>query len=68
MPYDLRANIDLPGTSGDYGLNEHSTHNLIESEALALQDGRTPTYGLSNLDEARRPIRIDPSDNAYHGL
>ncbi len=69
-PYDLRANIDLPDIpfvgSWDRGHNEHSSHNLTESEALSLQGGKTPVYGVSNAEEGVRALRIDEFDNAYY--
>ena len=65
-PYDLVADVDLPGESKDTALNEHSTHNLLESDALALQDGRTPEYGLSNIEGAGRMLQFDRFDNRYN--
>ncbi|HWR16334.1 MAG TPA: metallophosphoesterase [Terriglobales bacterium] len=65
-PYDLRSNIDLPGSGNDRGLNEHSTHNLIESEAIALQDGKTPTYTLGNIEGAGKMLEYDRFDNKYN--
>ena len=34
-------------------------HNLIESEALALQGGELPSYGLTNGEEAIRPLQVN---------
>jgi hypothetical protein len=64
--YDLVADLDFPGEGKDRGLNEHSAHNLLENEALALQDGKTPEYGVSNLEGAGRMIEYDRFDNRYH--
>jgi len=65
-PYDLRADIDLPSDSKDTALNEHSSHNLLESDAIALQDGRTPKYGLSNIEGAGKMLQYDRFDNRYN--
>ncbi|MCA6117322.1 metallophosphoesterase [Bradyrhizobium sp. WSM 1738] len=64
-PYDLRADVDLPGSGSDKGINEHAAHNLTESEAIALQDGRTPKYTASNAEAGARMLRIDQFDREY---
>jgi hypothetical protein len=57
---------DLPVVGKkDRFMNNHDSHNLIESEALALQGGRTPTYGVLTAEEGVRQLRIDEFDNAY---
>ncbi len=66
-PYELRADVDLPGDN-DKGLNEHSAHNLTESEAVALQGGRTPQFGAGNAEQGVRAIRIDEFDNKYYNF
>ena len=64
-PYALRSNVDLPTDKYDTGDNQHSAHNLTESEALALQGGETPTFTATTAEEGVRPLRIDQFDNAY---
>ena len=64
-PYALRADVDLPGSDNDRGINEHGAHNLIESEALALQGNRTPRFTASTAEDGVRMLRIDEAGNAY---
>ncbi|MFA7415335.1 MAG: metallophosphoesterase [Rhizobium sp.] len=65
-PYDLRANIDVPGGDNDKALNEYSSHNLMESDAISLQAEHTPSYGLSDAEAALRMLWTDQSGNAYN--
>lgn len=64
-PYHLRANIEPISPSLGQALNEYSSHNLLESDALALQDERTPSFGLGDSEEALRMLWTDQSQNAY---
>lgn len=63
--YDLVANFDLPTDKWDRALNEHSTLNLFESEAIELQDGKIPTYTVSNIEGAGKMVQYDRFDNRY---
>jgi LGFP repeat/Calcineurin-like phosphoesterase len=62
-PYALRADVNLPdwlpGPSHDTKVDWFPSHNLIESEALALQGGESPSYGLTNGEEAIRPLQVN---------
>ena len=64
-PYHLRANIDVPGGDNDKALNEYASHNLLESDAISLQAEKTPTFGLTDAEEALRPLWTDQAGNSY---
>jgi Calcineurin-like phosphoesterase len=59
-PYELRADVNpgLPGLE-DSAVDWYPPHNLIESEALALQGGEVPTYGLLDSEEGLRPLQVN---------
>ena len=45
-----RSNLDIP-LSGSKNVSNFSSHNLIESDAIALEGGNAPTYGVNELDK-----------------
>ena len=64
-PYDFILNIDLPGHQA--ALDEFYSHNIIESDAIALMGGTIPTYGVTDGDKVLRMLKYDINEatNAY---
>jgi hypothetical protein len=60
-PYDLDFNLDIP-LVGSKNVANFSSHNLLESDAIALEGGHTPSYGVTELDKPFRMIQygLDP--------
>lgn len=59
-PYELIFSIDIPLMSTKT-VSNYSSHNLIESDAVALEGGHAPSYGVSDLDKPFNMIRYATS-------
>jgi len=64
-PYNLIFDVDVPTMFKR--LNEYDSHNIIESDAVALEGGKVPSYGLTNAADALRMLLYDEGEkqNAY---
>lgn len=62
-PYAYKAVVDVPGTTRH--LDEYDSHNLLESDAIALQGGKVKSYGTSDLDDVLRMLKTDQARGAY---
>ena len=64
-PYNLTEDIDPAFDIHATGVDEFSDHNITESEALALQNGHRPSFGITSLGDALQALQWDRFDNAY---
>jgi hypothetical protein len=62
-PYDLECVVN-PANVELMRLKNYSSHNLIESEAIALQHG-VPEYGVTNAGSALRMLQRDKTGASY---
>jgi predicted MPP superfamily phosphohydrolase len=62
-PYDYKATVDLKVTTMHF--DQYASHNLMESDAIAVQGNKVVTYGVSELNDAIRMLKTDQTRNSY---
>lgn len=59
-PYDLTFDVTIP--EHESVESNYASHNLTEQEAIAVQGGRIPKYGVTDLDGMMRMIVYAPNE------